>query len=421
MGMAGGFGGVVFDGLLSGGTGWFQIALIFVAGLFAGMMSVRLGWKALLVAASLGVGLPTSAVAQHSEEKADFIGPGAVWRLKAGYPKYNEHFESISQNPNNRAGPGQISVQHKTGAGITTFRFTPPPNELVVGQSYRIRMDAVGISQDLGVGAAIGMMWTGSPCRSVHEGRLVGSKQPNSSFYIIPRLNRPSEVPNWDTYDELTFEFRPSNFRSDGELEYPIVFGVIQGGGGYVYEFEPYRPAPSGGARGSGGGLRIPIGGLLGAILGPILLNALLNGVTRGRQQLDPGQEGGEAVEYTLDVRTENGRVSVAADGQDRIWLYAKVLCNRPSVNTVALTAGVRFAFEGEPWASGIEVLSEQSTGGFQGCLVFCHLSSEDPIPGPEASVQVRVAARSAEGQPMEMTFPLRIEPPREASLEVLA
>ena len=50
--------------------------------------------------------------------------------------------------------------------------------------------------------------------------------------------------------------------------------------------------------------------------------------------------------QYLLDVGTQDNRTSLSADGE-MLWVYAQVRCNRPEVDTAALTAALTFAPEG--------------------------------------------------------------------------
>ena len=43
-----------------------------------------------------------------------------------------------------------------------------------------------------------------------------------------------------------------------------------------------------------------------------------------------PGGNNEEPTQYTMDIRTEDQRMSIAADGEDRLWMYALIACNKP-------------------------------------------------------------------------------------------
>ena len=63
-------------------------------------------------------------------------------------------------------------------------------------------------------------------------------------------------------------------------------------------------------------------------------------------------QRDNQRKEYFLDVGTQDNRTSLNADGEDLLWVYAQVRCNRPEVNTASITAALTFATEGvdAPW-----------------------------------------------------------------------
>lgn len=69
--------------------------------------------------------------------------------------------------------------------------------------------------------------------------------------------------------------------------------------------------------------------------------------------------------EYELDIRTQDDRTSLNADGEDILWVYAQVRCNKPEINTEALTAGLTFTAEGAD-AKWLNLGTPQRTNGFK-------------------------------------------------------
>jgi hypothetical protein len=70
----------------------------------------------------------------------------------------------------------------------------------------------------------------------------------------------------------------------------------------------------------------------------------------------EEGEEEEERTEYTLDIFTQDGdgaqRTEIGVDGEDFIWIYAKVDCNKPEVDTASITNELIFDTEGpdEEW-----------------------------------------------------------------------
>jgi hypothetical protein len=201
------------------------------------MPHIRIAIPALALSGMLALASPAADPPRPAEPPA----PGATWRLVPGYPKPTQDFVNISANPANRASPGMITYQHVQGV-TTTFSFKPPPPVLVVGQTYEVGMAGVGVTpSDHPLGAATGMIWVDAPTRSIHDGRLGGSKRTNSSYYIQPTHARQSNLPNWATEDRLSFEFRPT-----GSKPFSVSFGPL-GPAAFQYLYEPAAGAPAGG------------------------------------------------------------------------------------------------------------------------------------------------------------------------------
>lgn len=112
----------------------------------------------------------------------------------------------------------------------------------------------------------------------------------------------------------------------------------------------------------------------LGTAIGTIV-TILVNGVVIAQTLLPPAQGGDqqgddeERTEYSLDIRTQEQRTVLAADGVDVLWVYGQVRCSDPKVNTASLTQGLRFVADG-PNAAWLTVGSSQMNGGFKAVAV---------------------------------------------------
>jgi hypothetical protein len=131
-------------------------------------------------------------------------------------------------------------------------------------------------------------------------------------------------------------------------------------------------------------------------------INVLVNGSLVFQQPGKPGPDGEEPVQYTMDVRTEDQRMEIAADGGDRLWVYAKILCSKASVNAQGLTNAISFTFEGGKYAGWMSIRSTKGQDGFKAVMLVCTPPTPDAEIEDDASVTVTVAGTTAEGQPMQ-------------------
>ncbi|MBF6650993.1 hypothetical protein [Methylobacter sp. BlB1] len=96
-----------------------------------------------------------------------------------------------------------------------------------------------------------------------------------------------------------------------------------------------------------------------------------------------------EPKEYELDIRTQDDRTNLTTDGEDLLWVYAQVRCNKPEVNTEALTSGLAFTAEGTD-SKWLLLGAPQSTNGFKAVPVRAWPPSEDAqLAEGEAKVTV--------------------------------
>ena len=89
----------------------------------------------------------------------------------------------------------------------------------------------------------------------------------------------------------------------------------------------------------------------LGAAVATVV-TVLVNGAAIGSQFYPPddGSDGGEESKprhYSLDIRTEGDPLILSTDGEDIVWICARVLCDDPKVNVQAMTASIQFVAGG--------------------------------------------------------------------------
>jgi hypothetical protein len=171
---------------------------------------------------------------------------------------------------------------------------------------------------------------------------------------------------------------------------------------------------------------------------GGTVINALVNGglvfprtptsipPPKGGGPSEPGEKGEkeEPTRYTMDIKTEDERKSLAADGKDRLSIYAQLTCIKKSAivasMTRPLTDAIQFRFEGR-YAEWMSIKASKPMGGYKGVL----LAAEPPRPDAEleenAKVTVVVSGATAEGDPIEVPVELELEGKLKLDVEVLA
>lgn len=179
-----------------------------------------------------------------------------------------------------------------------------------------------------------------------------------------------------------------------------------------------YEPDPAAGAKISGS-FTVTVTGRLGP--GP-LENPLVAGLVAGavsafvnsalvfqkpsRKPSDKKDRDDEA-NYILDVRTENERLYLVADEKDRLWIYAQITCDKPSVNTQALTQDIAFRFEGD-YAEWMHILSTTFVDGRKSVLIAAKPPSEGAGVREGASVRLIVVGHTEDGE--EILAPASLE-----------
>lgn len=139
------------------------------------------------------------------------------------------------------------------------------------------------------------------------------------------------------------------------------------------------------------------------------IITILVNGATVA-QSFGPSREGEEGDEepprYTLDIRTDGMRTTLLADGEETLWLYAQVRCDKPEVDTASLTAGLRFVAVG-PNSDWLLLGPSQPSGGFKAVPVRARPPSPTAqLLDPTATVAVSglIEGELAQG-PVELTL----------------
>lgn len=150
-------------------------------------------------------------------------------------------------------------------------------------------------------------------------------------------------------------------------------------------------------------------------------INVLVNGGLVFQRPPKPGKDGEEPASYTMDIRTEDERTSIAADGEDRMWVYAKILCSKASVNAQGLTNAISFTFGGSKYADWMSIRSTQSHSGYKAVLIACTPPSPETEVEEGATVDLTVEGSTADGEPMRGTVTLKLDAPLEMKVEVLA
>ncbi|MBI5685813.1 MAG: hypothetical protein HZC54_12125 [Verrucomicrobia bacterium] len=153
------------------------------------------------------------------------------------------------------------------------------------------------------------------------------------------------------------------------------------------------------------------------------VISGLVNGalIFQRPTRKPPGEDSGEEeTRYTMDVRTEGERTQLIADGEDRLWIYAQISCNKPSVDSRALTQAIGFSFGGSKYADWMKTLSTQFTGGYKAVLVAAKPPTENAEVEEGATVTVNVSGRTADGEEFEVPVKLDLSGELKLDLEVL-
>jgi hypothetical protein len=161
----------------------------------------------------------------------------------------------------------------------------------------------------------------------------------------------------------------------------------------------------------------------LGTAVGTVVV-VLVNGVAIAQvlfpSRVEPGAPVGEAEAadeeeqeeprtYTIDLRTQDARASLTTDGEDSLWVYGRVTCSDPEIDTTGLTAGLTFRAEGAN-AAWLVLDPPRLTGGSQAVMARARPPRDGAVPAP-GGVRLTVAA-TIEGQRVTGTVALDLTPP---------
>jgi hypothetical protein len=110
--------------------------------------------------------------------------------------------------------------------------------------------------------------------------------------------------------------------------------------------------------------------------------------------------------QYTLDIRTQDQRTTLIADGEDIVWIYGQVLCDDPNIDTGTITRGLSFAADG-PNASWLVLGEPEMVGGFKVTMVRAWPPTEEAVLEDDGAMVV--ASASIEGNqvggPVQLTL----------------
>jgi hypothetical protein len=148
--------------------------------------------------------------------------------------------------------------------------------------------------------------------------------------------------------------------------------------------------------------------GTTAGVVGTILINgmAIQTLLIRPRGTGGKDNENPPDIQYFLDVRTEGSRTTLVADGEETLWIYAKVTCSDPAVDCRAITAGISFS-PGGANADWITVL-QQDLSEFKAIQISA-LPVESAQPGEPGQATISVSA-ACEGGRLTAPVPLQFE-----------
>jgi hypothetical protein len=182
--------------------------------------------------------------APSTSVQGNVVKPGAaVWKLKDGWPKPNEHLDWHHKNTRNRIGGGKITFLPTEGV-VLQWSYTEPPDQLVVGQTYRLSIQGLSTTHPgpphpvshVGIGADAKVMTSPLDGQGIHRER-------NMSHGVIPPPLRP-DYGNNPTADSIDFVFQPDSSSKSFRVWVALpVAGIPL----LIYEYEPFKPAPTAG------------------------------------------------------------------------------------------------------------------------------------------------------------------------------
>jgi len=169
-------------------------------------------------------------------------------------------------------------------------------------------------------------------------------------------------------------------------------------------------------------GLRTPgaaegLAGTAGTVISGLVNGALVFQSGTPSTTSDTGEK---PTHYTMDVRTEDERTTLAADDKDRLWVYAQIMCNKPEIDVRSLTAAIAFSFQGK-YSNWLKIKQQQFVGANKAIL----LAAEPPTPEAEleenATVIVAVSGATADGEPIEVPVTISLQDEPRMEVDILA
>jgi hypothetical protein len=144
-----------------------------------------------------------------------------------------------------------------------------------------------------------------------------------------------------------------------------------------------------------------PLVPLAGAVVG-VFVNGLFSGQTILRAQGGDGEnhEEKQQVHYTLDIRSQDLRTNLTADGEDTLWIYAQIRCDKPEIDVDGLTSSLTFDSRG-PNVSWIRLEESQMVSGFKAVRVRAWPPTSDAqlgSGGPEMIVATIIDGNQVSG-----------------------
>jgi hypothetical protein len=93
---------------------------------------------------------------------------------------------------------------------------------------------------------------------------------------------------------------------------------------------------------------------------------------------------------YSMELSTEDARTELAADGDDALWVYGRVTCDKPEIDTGSITAGLAFSASG-PSGGWLILSPPQMSGGSKAVQIRAAPPYEGAeLLSSEATVMVR-------------------------------
>src|SRR5580704_6507361 len=148
-------------------------------------------------------------------------------------------------------------------------------------------------------------------------------------------------------------------------------------------------------------------------------INVLVNGALVFQQSGKSGENGQDAPQYTMDVRTENERTSLVTDDKDRLWIYGKLTCVKGAVQT-DLTDTISFSFSGQ-YTDWVSIRQTASTGGYKAVLLGAKPPSQDAKLQDGANVLVTVSGTTNEGELIDGPVTIDLEDELKLKVTILA